>query len=87
MQPLAPGGKSTDGNVQPLCQHCHLAKTRCEALARVVVAIGGGMATDCFRPHPAPLGGPTIRRAHHIPQNNAGRSFSVAAPGRGRLWR
>lgn len=27
MQPLALGGEDTDGNVQPLCRDCHLAKT------------------------------------------------------------
>ncbi|MGP4052193.1 transposase [Streptomyces sp. 2A115] len=25
------------------------------------------------QPHPAPLGGPTIRGAHHVPQNNVGK--------------
>ncbi|MFF2133789.1 DUF6207 family protein [Streptomyces olivochromogenes] len=32
-----------------------------------------------FEPHPAPLGGSTIRRAHRIPQNNVGSLFQPAA--------
>src|SRR5436190_9733994 len=34
-------------------------------------------AAEPFEPHPAPLGGSTIRGAHHIPQNNVGSLFSL----------
>ncbi|MFI1034670.1 HNH endonuclease [Streptomyces sp. NPDC020951] len=52
VQPLAPGGESTDGNVQPLCHSCHSAKTGCEAVARMVVAITEAWPPRC-RPRKA----------------------------------
>jgi hypothetical protein len=35
-------------------------------------------AAEPFEPHPAPLGGSTIRGAHHIPRNNVGSLFDRA---------